>query len=413
MFRNFVYSLITKGVVALINFSILIISSRYLGVSSRGEISIFILNITIVQILNEVYTGYSIIYFIPRFDLRKIMVYGFIYTLVFCSLSNLLVVFLHKQVPGFEWLGYIISLLVVWNTFNCIILLGRQDLVAYNLLSFIQPVLLLSGILFFVFILRDYTFASYVYPLLFSFLAAILISSFKVIRSLSGEAPKLEFHFAAILTKGFAFQATLFMYIFINRYSYYLLPTNADVGLYASASSLTESLLILGSSMAPVLLSKVANQGGTRNSVRLTLTLSKVSFVFTAAGIILIFCLPDSFFIRLLGTGFSNIKALMMLYAPGVLMVSFFIPIASYYSAIGRQKLVLCCYSLGFFSALILAPVLVHKYKNAGAAYNADIAFTLTALALSFCFLITHKISFKRLVSFHASYINPKQFLKK
>ena len=41
----------------IINFLILIISSRYLGVSSRGDIGLFILNISIVQIISGIYTG--------------------------------------------------------------------------------------------------------------------------------------------------------------------------------------------------------------------------------------------------------------------------------------------------------------------------------------------------------------------
>ncbi|MEO6303240.1 MAG: hypothetical protein ABIP51_08705, partial [Bacteroidia bacterium] len=98
MFKNIIHSLFTKGVVAIINFFILIVSSRYLGVSSRGEISIFILNIAIIQIVNEIYTGYSLVYFIPKFNLKKMYVLGLIYTLIFCSLSNVIVVFLNKQV---------------------------------------------------------------------------------------------------------------------------------------------------------------------------------------------------------------------------------------------------------------------------------------------------------------------------
>lgn len=177
MFKNLVYSLITKAGIALINFSILVISSRYLGVSSRGEISIFILNITIIQVINEVYTGYSIVHFIPKFNFRKIVISGFIYTLIFCSLSNVVLVFLNKQVQGYEWLGYLISLLVILNTFNCVLILGKENIRAYSFLSFLQPFILLTGIIFCVFILKKDTFVAYVYPLLISFIIGFTAST--------------------------------------------------------------------------------------------------------------------------------------------------------------------------------------------------------------------------------------------
>ena len=76
MLKNIFQSVIVKALVALINFCILIISSKYLGISSRGEISIFILNIAIIQGINEVFTGYSLIYFLQKFNIKKIIVAG-------------------------------------------------------------------------------------------------------------------------------------------------------------------------------------------------------------------------------------------------------------------------------------------------------------------------------------------------
>ena len=281
MFKSIVYSLITKGTVAIINFIILIVSSRYLGVSSRGEISIFILNITIIQIINEVYTGYSIIHFIPRFNFKKIVAYGLIYTLIFCSLSNVLVCFFHKQVPGYGWFGYILSLLVILNTFNCVLILGKENIKVYNLLMFIQPLLLLFGICFYIFIFEKYTFVSYAYPLLFSFAIAFIISSSLVFGFFKKKTHTHDFKLNAILIEGFAFQASLLMYIFVNRYSFYLLPDFANVGLYSSASSLMEAMLIIVNGITPVLLAKVSNEGNTTKSADITLALSKTSFIFS------------------------------------------------------------------------------------------------------------------------------------
>ena len=102
-----------------------------------------------------------------------------------------------------------------------------------------------------------------------------------------------------------------------------MLPEIAEVGLYSSASSLMESLLIIVNSISPVLLAKVANQGNTFKSITMTLTLSKASFVLSALGILVIYAVPETFFEFVLGAGFTNIKELMMSYAPGILMGKF------------------------------------------------------------------------------------------
>jgi O-antigen/teichoic acid export membrane protein len=215
-----------------------------------------------------------------------------------------------------------------------------------------------------------------------------------------------------ILAKGFAFQVTFLMYIFVNRYSYYLLPGIDQVGLYSSASSLMEALLIVVNSISPLLLAKVANTGNTTRSVDITLALSKASVVFSLIVILIVFLIPSEAFVFILGSGFSGIKELMLLYAPAVLMISMSGAISYYFSAIGKQKLVLFCYAPGFISALLLAPVLVNNYGSQGAAYNAIISCFMMSAAVCACFGITNKIAPARFFSFTADYKTLKQLMK-
>lgn len=411
MFKNLVYSLITKASIALINFSILVLSSRYLGVSSRGEISIFILNITIIQVINEVYTGYSIVHFIPKFNFKKIVASGIIYSLIFCSLSNVVLAFLNKQVQGYEWLGYIISLLVIINTFNCVLILGKENIRAYNFLSFLQPFILLAGIVFCIFILKKDTFVAYVYPLLVSFMIAVAASTPLVVNYFLSGKTLPEFKAMSIFTKGFAFQASILMFLFANRYSYYLLPDRASVGMYSSSVSLIESVLIIANSISPVLLSRVANQGNTAASTNITLTLSKASFFLTAIAAVIVFSIPEGVFTTLLGSSFSGIKQYMILYSPTVLMVSLFSIISQYFSAIGKQKVVLFCYALGFFFAVSVAPYLVQTYGVRGAAYNANAAYLIITLAMCSFFLFYNKISLRTFFSISSDLQNLRKFI--
>lgn len=412
MFKNLVYSLITKASIALINFSILVLSSRYLGVSSRGEISIFILNITIIQVINEVYTGYSIVHFIPKFNFRKILITGCIYTLIFCSLSNVVLVFLNKQVQGYEWLGYIISLLVILNTFNCVLILGKENIRAFNFLSFLQPFVLLTGVIFCIFILKRDTFVAYVYPLLISFIIAIAASTPVVVNYFLKGNKITEFRSGGIFTKGFAFQASILMFLFANRYSYYLLPDRASVGMYSSSVSLMESVLIIANSISPVLLSRVANQGNTTASAGITLTLSKASLFLSAIAVVIVFSIPGWVFTALLGSSFNGIKEIMIVYSPAVLLVSLFSIISQYFSAIGKQKIVVFCYTFGFFSAIFFAPYLIQTYGTKGAAYNANIAYMIITFLICSAFLFYNKMNLRTFFSISNDLQNLKKMIR-
>lgn len=400
MFKNILHSLFTKGLVAVINFFILIVSSRYLGVSSRGEISIFILNIAIIQIINEIYTGYSLVYFIPKFDLKKLYFFGLIYTLIFCSLSNVVVVFLDKQVPGYGWLGYIVSFLIIVNTFNCVLILGKEKVKLYNFLNLLQPLLLLLGLVFSLIVLKEFTFNAYIFPLLLSFVVAFVFSTFIVLNFDFKKSDQKTFDLKPIIINGLLCQAAVLMHIFCNRYSYYLLPSTSKVGLYSSASSLIESVLIIANGISPVLLARVANTGNTVRASEMTLSLSKASLIFSFCAVLVIFLLPEDFFIYLLGNGYIGIKRLMMLYSPGILMVSFFGIISHYFSALGKLKLILICNSFGFVISLITAPLLIKKYDMDGAAYTVNLAYIAVAIAISVAFFITNKLKFIRLFNF-------------
>jgi O-antigen/teichoic acid export membrane protein len=411
MFKNIIHSLFTKGLVAVINFFILIISSRYLGVSSRGEISIFILNIAIIQIVNEIYTGYSLVYFIPKFDLKKIYILGLVYTLIFASLSNVIVVLLNKQVPGYGWLGYIISLLIIINTFNCVLILGKEKVKVYNFLNLMQPLILLIGLGFSLLVLKEFTFNAYIFPLLISFVISFIFSTGLVLKFDLKATNGKAFNLKPILVNGLICQAAVLMHIFCNRYSYYLLPSSAKVGLYSSASSLIESVLIISNGISPVLLARVANTGNTLRSSEMTLSLSKASLLFSLLAVIVIFLLPEDFFIYLLGDGYVGIKHLMMLYSPGILMVSFFGIISNYFSALGKLKLTLLCNSFGFIISLIFAPVLIKKYDLDGAAYTVNLAYLAVAIAIGVAFFVTNNMKLKRLFSFKNDVKNLKDLV--
>ncbi|MEI8137993.1 MAG: polysaccharide biosynthesis C-terminal domain-containing protein, partial [Bacteroidota bacterium] len=248
-------------------------------------------------------------------------------------------------------------------------------------------------------------------PLLISFVIAFIFSTITVLKLNFKETRERAFELKPIIINGLVCQTAVLMHIFCNRYSYYLLPSSAKVGLYSSASSLIESVLIIANGISPVLLARVANTGNTLKSSEMTLSLSKASLVFSLLTVIVIILLPEDFFIYLLGDGYIGIKRLMMLYSPGILMVSFFGIISHYFSALGKLKLILFCNSFGFIISFIFSPILIKKYDMDGAAYTVNMAYLAVGIAIGIAFFIKNKMKFTRLISFKNDVKNLKDLI--
>ncbi|MGZ4091312.1 MAG: lipopolysaccharide biosynthesis protein, partial [Bacteroidia bacterium] len=187
------------------------------------------------------------------------------------------------------------------------------------------------------------------------------------------------------------------------------LETTADVGLYASASSLIESVLIISNGIAPVLLSKVANEGDNQRSKQMTLSLAKASFVLSVVCVLIVMVIPNSFFVFLLGAGFENAKSIMMMYSPGILMLSFAGIISHYFSATGKLKTILICNGLGFITAMLFAHLLIKKYSYTGAAISADVSYSVLTISLCVAFFLANNLKFKEIFSVKKDFINLKE----
>jgi O-antigen/teichoic acid export membrane protein len=411
MFKNMLHSLLTKGGVAAINFLLLVVSARYLGASSRGEISIFVLNIAVIQVVNEIYTGYTLLYFVPRFSLKKLFITGLIYTLAVCSLCNGALAATQQQVRGFEWLGYLVALLVILNTFNCVLILGKEQVKVYNFLSLLQPFLLLLGLLYFIFVLRDMTFRAYVYPLLLSFVISLLVSGTVVARIIYSDEEAKPFALRPVLTSGLLYQGSLLMYLFCKRYSYYLLADRAEVGLYSSAVTLMESVLIISAGILPALLARIANQQNTSENARMVLSISKICLGVSLLAALLVCLLPAQLYVYALGPPFAGIRRLMILYAPAVLAAAFSGIVSGYFLASGKQGVVLTANSVGFVLTLVIAPFLANRYHADGAAYAAIITYLAIALVVGVAFFRMNRLPLSRLFSMKEDFCNLKMLI--
>lgn len=398
MLKKIIHTLFFKGSAAGINFLIFIITTKALGAELRGEIAVFILNISIIQTVNEIYSGYTLIHFIPKFSLKKIYRFGFLWVLG-CTLVLSFLYFILGIRMGNNWMHlFSLSFIIILHSFHLVLILGKGKIMPYNVLSILQPVLLILSLLVFIFLLNIRSFDAYVACMYISFIPSIIASSIYVYKELKHSLQREEFLVKKIFTNGGYNQFAALTHTLSNRYNYYLFSTNALVGIYSTASSFIEALLLISGSVTPFVLSHVANSNKHENNKALTFTLAKLCFLLSACCVAVLYFIPNAFFVSIVGAEFAGVKRIMLLLSPGILCLSFSSIIVHYYSAMGKQKVIATANVCGLITTVSVAYFFIASYGITGACYTANLSYFVTSLILAVVFMYEHRLKFKNLL---------------
>jgi O-antigen/teichoic acid export membrane protein len=390
LFKNIISSFFAKSIVAFTLLAILLISSQQLGAGVVGQVSLLILNLAIIQAISDVYTGTALVYFIPKYAFRKIYVNGLVWTLICMIILNLLFYYLNVGVKELWFHVLVLSFISTLQAFHNVVLLAKEKIRMYTFLVAFQPAALLIVLCFNIFILNIKDISAYIIAMYVSWISSFILSTIRIIGILSSDEKTTEnIDSISILRNGFVNQLGNLAHILSNRFNYYMLERGSLllVGVYASATSLIESVWIISGSISPIILTHIANQNDESNNSRITLLLSKICFLLSAACVLVVFILPVDFFTFLLGKDFAGTKTVMMYLSPGVLCLSFSSIISHYYSGLGRQRILLIANSSGLIVTLCTSYYFVSMYGMFGACYAATLSYATQALVLTVVFM--------------------------
>jgi O-antigen/teichoic acid export membrane protein len=390
---------ITKVIVAILNLLALLISSHYMGAETRGFINLFILNLSIIHGINEVYTGYTLVYFIPRMIFRKLYTYGLIWLLIVSVIVTSIIVLFQMQMWHIAMHLFAIAVLLSIHSFHLVILLAHERIKAFNFLNFLQAFVLIVSLAIQVFILKEKDSFAYIIALYSAYGIPALISSIMIFKLTGQNNGHTAFNSVAIIRNGFYNQLAAIAHVFSNRINFYLLGSNVLVGVFGNASTLSESIWLISSSVSPIVLSRIANTYDVQaESVNVWL-MAKLCFLLSLAASVVLWLIPNSWFIQLMGKDFSEVKWLMLHLSSGVLCISFSTIISHFYAGIGRQKLLLLANLSGFLIGIVASWFLVKPFDLLGACYASNLSYITAFLILLFCFMRAYQFSWKDLFS--------------
>ena len=401
MLRKIVFTFGIKILVALINLVIVIILSQQIGASGKGEASLIITTIAIINILCNFVGGPTLVYLVPRQNFFQLLLLSYSWSFLVCMGSWIVLTYLSIIPPGFVIHIAVLSFLGSMLSSNLTALLGKEKIISQNLLALLQAILNVGVLLFLFFFLNDKDVYAYIFSLYAAFGAVAVLSfiilipffddlTLKAIPSLLIKAAKI----------GFYNQAGHIMQFLSLRLSYYILNgynNEASVGIYSNGVSLAESIWLISNSIAMVQYARIANNDNMEENRKLTLKLIKISLLLCTLAMIPLLALPSAFFVWLFGEEFSGVTTVIHFLAPGIIIYNLQLIISHYFSGTGKYHINTFGNLIGLVVTLILTFLFIPHYGIVQAGIIASCSYASTALFVTLYFLKETGYSYKSL----------------
>jgi len=414
MIRNILNTFIIRSFNAGLAFLIVVITARYLGAEIRGEISLFVLNITLIfQAVSIV--GSGLVYYAPRKP-----VYSLILATVFWSFIAVPIVLLLLYLTGFanaETIGLLAlaAFLLSWYMSGLNLLIGFEKIKAFNFLSLVQMSFLIGFL--WLFIVEQYFdgFETWYWAYIISVSVGLLSMKIIVFRLLKRKDIVFRFKdFITLFNYGKWIQLASIAQLMNYRLGYYLIEYfegKYSLGIYSSAVAVAEGTWLISKSFAMVVLSRIVNMKDKKKAALLSLVYARISLYFSLVFIFVLVVLPTAFYTWLFGEEFYEVKWIVFYLIPGVLSFTLTTIYAHYFSGTGRPNISSYSSLFGLVVTIVLGLVLIPVYSKIGAAITASASFIVSGIYLTFRMLKEEGVTWKLLLPQKTDYHKIKEFI--
>ncbi len=382
----------------MLSFLVVIISSRYLGADVRGEISLFMLNVTLISMLNNVIGGSAYVYLSSRYSALSLLASGYVWAAVTACVGAWTLVTFSLSQPHLLLHLAAISLLASLNGINLNYLLGKERIRENNLITLSQILILLIVLFAQIFFTPHRGLSVYLNALYVSFGFGFLITLFPIKRYITFGPFS---HFIDFILKaarqGILIQSAYIIQLLNYRLSYFLIEAHygsAMLGIYSVGVSIAEAVWLVSKSIALVQYARVSNKGEGEYAQSLTINLVKLSGSVSFLLIIILVLIPSAFYTFVFGPEFTGIKRIILWLSPGILALAISTIFTHYFSGLGKNHFNTIASGIGLVFTLPLCFLLIPYWGPEGAALAADCAYTGALIYLLIKFMRHSNCSF-------------------
>ncbi len=387
----------TRILNALFTLIILWLFTNYVGSKGLGIIGLVVLNITVIQFFYDLLSGNSLVYFVSRTDLIKLVIPAYLWimavSVVITAAFSLFCNFFPGAAGTFVPAGYgfhIITLAAI-NGFTQVhfnVLIGQAKIKLYNILFTVQ--ISLTLLVFAVLVLKNGSVNDYITALYAAWSTVSVISMVMVLKKMKIVPLKGWFSQSKkVMRFGITGFAANIFHIGNKRFAFYFIKAFSGLsplGVYNAGAQLTEGVRIIGQSISLVQYSAISGSRNNEYNRNLTVRLMKVSVVLTLLALLVLVLIPSEVYGTVLSENFVRVKMIIVLLAPGVLALSANTIFSHYFSGTGQPEVNLKSNIYGFVVTLVFALVLIPAFGISGAAATASLSYLVTVLYQSYIF---------------------------
>ncbi len=374
---------------AIVNLMIAVVVSQYLGASGKGEQSLVLTMIAIVTIFDNMVGGASIVYLTNKLRIRELFVASYLWTLIVSVFSYIVLVLVELVPEKFILSVVILSTVSSIVSIHSSVLLGKENLKSFNLLSFLVPLISLFALLLQFALNWNRTAEAYVYALYAAYGITLLVSILLIMGHVKKDTT-FQFSntwrtFKSLFYYGFQNQLAHVFQLLSFRISYFFLQRDcgeAEVGIYSNAVSVIESIWMISTSISLWQYAKISNSTDVNYTKTITEQLTKYGLLTAFVALTVLLFLPADFYSWLFGKEFRGLNELMWYLAPGIWVFNYALIIGHYFSGHGKYYVNAIASGIGLIVTVISAFILIPALHIQGAAISASISYFITSLVV-------------------------------
>jgi O-antigen/teichoic acid export membrane protein len=386
----------SKVFVAITNLLSVVLISRYLGAEGKGQTSLIITGIAMVLLFSNMLGGATLVYFVPRYNLRKLLIVSYSWSFFVCLVCLFLFQSLNLVSPAILYHVTVLSFVNALVSHHLSILIGQERILEHNQVSFLQAFFNFSILGLLLYFHSEIGINAYLIALYASFLLSFLLSFYHVLK---GKKLIFEGDFRTISSQmlkiGASNQLGHILKFTSFRLTYYLLAIisgEAAVGIFSNGVSLVESALIITNSFAIVLYSKVSNSTNDAANIKLTLNVLKVSFLLCVLALLPMVLLPDAFYVWLFGSEFAEVSKTILILAPGIAIYNVSLIVGHYFSGKGNYIIPSLANLAGLIATLLMLLIYLPEFTITQIAMLSTVSYFATTGFMLTAFIIKTKI---------------------
>ena len=392
--QNIFKTFVSKVLILLINFAVLTLTTNYFGLEGRGLISIIMADMAIIVIFNNILGGSSIVYFINKVGLARLILPAIIWIIFSTIIGAFVFSVFHTQQSYFILLP--ITLISSFLALNLSVFIGKEKIQLFNIFSLLPPFLLLIFSLGFIYLFENRTVNGYLFCYFLSqsvvfIVSLILIRPYLVKKEIgiSTDIVKKAFSY------GWKNELSYFIQFLNYRLSYFFILYYQDitsVGLFSVAIVVSESIWLVAKSITTVQYSKIVNLDNPSGAIEITKKSAKISLYATLIMLLVLAIIPSWFFGFVFGKDFGPIKQLLFFLMPGILSIAVSNVYGHYFAALNQMRVLIVKSTIGLAFTLLLSIILIPLWSLKGACIVTSVSYLSSSVYLLVAFNKTIKL---------------------